>query len=115
MGPSAIKKVAGFAKQGLMHEAGLASFSKRTNSKSKIYCHEKEEVTFSPEFKKLFKANKKAWDFFQSLAPSYRKLSTNWVMSAKQEATQARRINILITDSEVGKNQWKDNKYNKKQ
>jgi hypothetical protein len=35
-------------------------------------------------------------------------------MSAKQESTQLKRLNKLITDSEAGTNQWKDNKYDKK-
>ena len=108
-----IEKVAELTKQGLMHEAGLASFNKRTDSRSKIYAYEKGEVNLSPEFVKQFKANKKAWEFFQSLAAGYSKLSVNWVMSAKQEATRVKRINILIADSAAGHNQWKDNKYKK--
>jgi hypothetical protein len=35
-------------------------------------------------------------------------------MSAKQETTQMKRLNQLISDSAAGTNQWKDNKYNKK-
>jgi hypothetical protein len=35
-------------------------------------------------------------------------------MSAKQEATQQKRLAELIADSEAGTNQWKDNKYSKK-
>ena len=96
-----------------MKAAGLAGFEKRIESKSKIYSYEKGEVELAPNFKKQFKANKKAWDYFQSLAPSYRKVSTHWVMSAKQEATQIRRLNKLISDSASGTNQWKDNKYKK--
>lgn len=108
-----IQKMEELTKQGLMQPAGLASFEKRKESKSKIYSHEKAEVNFSPEFEKQFKANKKAWDYFELLAPSYRKTSTHWVMSAKQEATQIKRLSELIKDSEAGMNQWKDSKYKK--
>ena len=97
-----------------MHPAGLASFENIKENKSKIYSYENEEQEFSPELKKQFKANKKAWDYFQSLAPSYRKPSINWVMSAKQETTKQKRLHQLIADSEAGTNQWKDNKYKKK-
>ena len=83
-------------------------------SKSKIYTYENEEVKFSPHFEKRFKANKIAWNYFQSLAPSYRKTSSSWVMRAKQEVTRLKRLNELIADSEAGTNQWKDNKYKKK-
>lgn len=106
-----IKKIKELKKQGLMHEAGLTAFGKRTASKSEIYSHEKSAVAFSPYFEKLFKANKKAWEYFQSLAPSYRKTSINWVMSAKAEETKLKRLNLLIKDSELQTNQWKDNKY----
>lgn len=109
-----IHKIEVLTKQGLMQPAGLASFKNRKKNKSKIYSYENEEVKFSPELKKQFKENKNAWDYFQSLAPSYRKPSTNWVMSAKQETTKLNRLNELIADSQAGTNKWKDNKYNKK-
>ena len=108
-----IKKIEELTKKGLMQPAGHAAFEKRIESKSGIYSFEKEETELTPDFKKQFKANKKAWEYFQTLAPSYRKISTHWVMSAKQESTRKKRLNQLITDSKVGTNQWKDNKYKK--
>src|SRR3954470_14881496 len=108
-----IKKVAELTKQGKMQPAGLASFEKRTEQKSRIYTYENEEAKFTQTFEKQFKANKKAWSYFQSLAPSYKKLSTHWVMNAKQESTKIKRLNELIADSEKGTNKWKDNKYKK--
>ena len=108
-----ISKIEELTRQGLIRQAGLASFEKRTESKSKIYSYEKEEVELTPNFKKQFKADKKAWDYFQSLATSYRKVSTHWVMNAKQETTRLKRLNQLISESAAGTNQWKDNKYKK--
>ncbi len=109
-----IKKIEILTKQGLMQPAGLASFEKLKEGKSRIYSHEIESVAFSPDLKKQFEANKRAWTYFEALAPSYKKTSINWVMSAKQDATKIKRLNVLIADSEVGTNQWKDNKYIKK-
>ena len=103
-----IKKMGELIQQGLQQPSGLASFEKRTENKSAIYSYENLEIKFSPEFEKQFKADKKAWDYFQSLAPSYRKPSTNWVMSAKQEITKIKRLNEIIEDSKAGKNKWKD-------
>lgn len=97
-----------------MQPAGFVKFENRKENKSKIYSYENEEVDFPSGLKKHFKANKKAWDYFQSLAPSYRKPSTNWVMSAKQETTKLKRLTELIADSQAGTNKWKDNKYKKK-
>jgi uncharacterized protein YdeI (YjbR/CyaY-like superfamily) len=108
-----IKKMEELTKAGLMQPAGLASFEKRIESKSRIYSHEKGEEELPRDFKKQLEANKKAWDYFQSLAPSYRKVSTHWVMSAKQETTRIKRLNQLIADCAAGTNQWKDNKYRK--
>ncbi len=109
-----IKKINELTKKGLMHKAGLEIYKKRKENRSRIYSHEKAAQKFSPTFEKHFKANKKAWDYFQSLAPSYRKVSVHWVMGAKQEVTQLKRLKIIIADSAVGTNQWKDNKYKKK-
>lgn len=108
-----IQKMEELTKQGLMKPAGLASFKNRKEERSKIYTHENAEMNFSPAFEKLFKANKTAWKYFELLAPGYRKLSKNWVMGAKQEATQIKRMAQLIKDCEAGTNQWKDNKYKK--
>jgi uncharacterized protein YdeI (YjbR/CyaY-like superfamily) len=108
-----IKKVAELKKKGLMKPAGLAIFEKRSEKKSRVYSFEKEAVDFDPDYIRQFKANKKAWTYFQSLAPSYRKVSTHWVMSAKQESTRMKRLLQLISESASGKNPWKDNKYKK--
>lgn len=106
-----IQKITELTKQGLMYPAGLEIFEKRKDKHLKGYSSKDIEVEFSSEFEKQFKANKKAWSYFQSLASSYRKPSVKWVMSAKQEITKLNRLTQLITDSEAGTNQWRDNKY----
>ena len=83
-----IKKFEELVKLGLMQPAGFASFEHRTEKKSGIYSFEQKVVELSADFIKQFKANKKAWKYFQSLAPSYQKTSAHWVMSAKQETTR---------------------------
>lgn len=105
-----INKVAELTKQGLMKPAGIASFEKRTENNSRIYSHETERKQFSDTFEKEFKANKKAWKFFTSQAPSYQKVATHIVMTAKQEATQQKRLKELIEASEahqkMGRLKW---------
>src|SRR5687767_6119714 len=56
-----IRKVEELTGKGLMQPAGLASFEKRKENKSRIYTHEIAEVKFDPTSEKEFKANKKAW------------------------------------------------------
>jgi uncharacterized protein YdeI (YjbR/CyaY-like superfamily) len=109
-----IQKVKVLMEKGLMKPSGIACFEKRKENRSKIYSYENEEVKFPPELEKQFKANKTAWKYFQSLAPSYKKTSKNWVMSAKREETKLKRLNELIKDSQSKTNRWKENKYNKK-
>lgn len=109
-----IEKVEKLTKQGLMQEAGLEIFKHRKESKSKIYAFENEEVKLSVDLEEIFKENKIAWDFFQTLAPTYRKPSLNWVMSAKQETTRLKRLKEIIADCENGINKWKHNKYSSK-
>jgi uncharacterized protein YdeI (YjbR/CyaY-like superfamily) len=94
-----IKKIEDLTKAGLMRPAGVAAFAKRSAKKSAIYSYEKEPVKLNKKFEQQFKANKKAWKFFHSLAPSYQRTAINWVMSAKQEATRNKRMQMLIEDS----------------
>lgn len=98
-----IKKVEELTRQGLMRPAGLAAFNKRDEKKSGIYSYERDHPVLAEEFETLFKANAKAWEYFQSMPVSYRRPSTLWVMSAKQETTRLKRLNELIRDSEAGR------------
>lgn len=98
-----IKKAEELIKSGKMKPAGLALYNLREEEKSKIYSYENVVVEFEKSFKKIFKANKKAWEYFNSMPPSYRKITTRWVMSAKQEVTRIKRLNELINDCASGK------------
>lgn len=98
-----IKKVEELIKQGLMKPEGLASFELRKEHKSKIYSYEKEAEKLPARFEKIFKANKKAWDFFKNQSASYQKQMTHRITDAKQETTKIKRLQLLITESESGK------------
>jgi uncharacterized protein YdeI (YjbR/CyaY-like superfamily) len=98
-----IKKVNELKRKRLMRPAGIASFEKRKENKSRVYSYEKEPVELLPVHEKKFKANKKAWAFFASLSPSYKKLAVHRVMDAKQEKTQISRLEKLIRESESGR------------
>jgi len=94
-----IKKIEELTKAGLMKEAGIKAFELRSEEKSRIYSHEKEPSVFDPEFEKKFKANKPAWKFFNKQAPSYKKVMTHWIMTAKQEKTRLSRLEKTINIS----------------
>jgi uncharacterized protein YdeI (YjbR/CyaY-like superfamily) len=52
---------------------------------------------------KAFKANPKAWEFFQGLAPSFRRHFVGWIHTAKQAETRERRIRESIALLAAGK------------
>ncbi len=95
-----IKKVEELTKAGLMQNAGIEAFKLKTDKKSGIYSHENESVKLSDEYEKQFKTNKKAWKFFENQAPSYKKVTIHWIMSAKQAKTQLSRLEKTISESE---------------
>jgi uncharacterized protein YdeI (YjbR/CyaY-like superfamily) len=97
-----IRKVKELTEKGLMQRAGLEAFKHRKENKSAIYTYENEPITLDKIVEKKFKANKKAWAFFQSMAPSYKKAVVHWLMTAKQERTQLKRLEEVIRDSEAG-------------
>jgi len=88
-------------KQGLMKPAGLKLYKNRDKKKSGQASYERENIELRKDYIQLIKKNKKAWSYFNDrLAPSYKKASIHWIMSAKQEETKLRRLNILIESSE---------------
>ena len=70
-----INAVAELTAAGRMRAAGLAAFARRRADRSGVYAYENRERT-----------------------PSYRKVATNWVLTAKQEATRDKRMAELVED-----------------
>jgi uncharacterized protein YdeI (YjbR/CyaY-like superfamily) len=94
-----IKRAHELISLGLMQPPGLQAFAARDRSRSQRYSFERKTRKLRPAHTKKFRANRKAWAFFQSQAPSYRRVATWWVASAKREATRLRRLQALIEDS----------------
>jgi uncharacterized protein YdeI (YjbR/CyaY-like superfamily) len=98
-----IKRAKELKKQGLMFPAGIAAFEKRSEERSRIYSYERQNAALDPAFEKKFRANKKAWAFFNSQTPSYKRTAVWWVISAKKEETRLRRLDTLIKESSLEK------------
>jgi uncharacterized protein YdeI (YjbR/CyaY-like superfamily) len=94
-----IDRVGELTRLGLMQPAGLAAFERRDPDRSRIYSYEQRARGLDPEYESRFRTNPKAWTFFESQAPSYRRAVTWWVMSAKREETRLKRLATLIEDS----------------
>jgi len=95
-----IKKVEELTLKNLMTPEGLKAFSYRKEHKSGVYSHENELAEFDAQFEKMFVKNKLAHEFFETQAPSYKRVMKHWVMSAKQEKTRLSRLEKLIRESE---------------
>jgi len=97
-----IKRANQLRSLGRMAAAGLRVFEQRKQNTAG-YSYEERPTQLSGSYEQQFKANARAWDFFRAQAPWYQRTSSFWVMSAKREATQDRRLQVLIADSAQGR------------
>jgi uncharacterized protein YdeI (YjbR/CyaY-like superfamily) len=92
-----LAKVEQLVAQGRMYPSGIAAYEARSDKKTGVYAFEQEHpVELSAAEARIFKKNKVAWRYFETAAPSYRRVITYWVVSAKQPATRERRLAQLI-------------------
>lgn len=95
-----VEKVKALIQLGKMTPAGMHVFNNRADEQG--YSSGQRNVQLASEYEEQIKENQPAWLFFTSLAPSYKRDSIWWVMSAKKEETRLRRLGILIVSSETG-------------
>jgi uncharacterized protein YdeI (YjbR/CyaY-like superfamily) len=98
-----IKRAAELGDLGLMHATGKKALEARSEEKSRIYAYEQAPAEFEPAQVKQFKANRKAWTFFQAQPASYRQRMIWRAISAKREETRIKRLAGLIEASEQEK------------
>lgn len=110
-----IRRVNELSRRGLMEPAGIEAFARRDQKKTKLYSYENEGQELDPLSKRKFRANQQAWKYFQAQAPSYRKVAYRWVMGARQAETKAKRLAILIKDSENNRRLGFTTQWSKKQ
>jgi uncharacterized protein YdeI (YjbR/CyaY-like superfamily) len=96
-------RVAVLKKEGRMRPAGLQAFSRKRENKSGIYSYEQRPSTLPEPYRRAFASHKRAADFFETQPPSYRKLVTWWVVSAKKEETRQSRLAKLVAACTDGK------------
>ena len=84
---------------GRMTDTGLKAFAARDPKRTGIYSFERT-AALDANAEREFKANKRAWTFFEAQPPGYRRRAALWMMNAKREETRARRLAQLIAASE---------------
>ena len=98
-----IKRVQKLAASGRMTARGLKAFEGAESQERKYSFEQRHESRFDKDAERRFRANRHAWDFFQSQPPWYRRTATFWVVSAKKDETRQKRLATLIDDSEHGR------------
>jgi uncharacterized protein YdeI (YjbR/CyaY-like superfamily) len=88
--------------QGLLTPAGTKAFEEG-HERTGHYSYENAPRELTGPGLARFRADAKAWAYFQSSAPSYRKVALWWVLSAKLPGTRERRLATLIADSAAGR------------
>ena len=96
------KRLTELIKEGLVAAPGLEAFQQRDEKRSGIYTYENRARVLAPALEKVFKANRAAWEFFRAQPPGYQKLATGWIMSAKKEETQRKRLEVIVAASAKG-------------
>lgn len=95
-----IRRVTVLKRLGLMQEAGLVAFRRRTEQNSRTYSYEqRHSARLEQAHQQKLQANRKAWEFFRAQAPSYQRTAIYWVASAKREETRLKRLLSLIESS----------------
>ncbi len=96
-----IRRVEELSRLGRMRPAGVKAFEERGRTEP-AYSYENTRA-LDPPYERTLRGNKKAWTFFQAQPPSYRRVASWWVMSAKREETRQKRLATLIGDCEQGR------------
>jgi len=91
-----IKRMEELIAAGRAAPPGIAAFERRNKIAVAPYSFENRNITLSQAFMKRLKANRKAWKFFQSEPPGYRRTTLFWVMHAKKEETRERRFRTML-------------------
>ena len=87
---------------GLVHASGRAAFERRDEARSRVYSYENRSRGFDAATQTEFAKHARAWKFFETQPPSYRRTAAFWVMSAKRDETRRRRLEKLIEHSKKG-------------
>jgi len=91
-----IKRVAVLTEQGRMWSAGRTAFDARRENKSGIYTYDQRPAQLPEPYRAMLRRNKRAAAFFEAQPPSYQKLITWWIVSAKKDETRLARLEKLI-------------------
>jgi len=94
-----LRRVEELTRLGRMAAPGLAAHAARDPNRTARGSYEQDNVRLDPELERRFRARRRAWAFFETQPPGYRRTALWWVVSAKREDTRLRRLATLVADS----------------
>lgn len=95
-----LRRVEDLVASGRMTEAGLAKIDPDIQPEPPVSTRTVEVPAF---FKEALAGNRPAREFFNQLAPSYRRNFVSWMSSAKREETRKRRLDEAMSLLKQGK------------
>jgi len=96
-------KVTVLIEEGLMQQAGYDSIAIAKENGSWTFLDAVEALEVPQDLQSAFDQNDKAQKFYNELSNSMKKGVLYWVISAKREATQQKRIRDIVDSAEMGK------------
>jgi uncharacterized protein YdeI (YjbR/CyaY-like superfamily) len=87
-----IDRVERLQRERRMTKWGLEAFEKRMGEVSMLEKVNAEGAAVPPDFESALRRNKRAWENFKRMGPSYRKRYLIWISGAKKPETRQNRI-----------------------
>lgn len=98
-----LRRVEELIAAGTMKPSGMAAYERRSASRMRRYSYENRPTSFEPAHEKTFRKHSKAWAYFQSMPPGYRRMGIWYVVSAAKDETRQRRLATLIEHCAAGR------------
>ena len=98
-----IGRVAALRASSRLGPAGEAAFAARQETRSAVYAYENRSAELPAALAAILRANPPAQAFFEAQPPGYRRTALWQIVSAKQEATQRKRLDKLIAACAAGR------------
>jgi uncharacterized protein YdeI (YjbR/CyaY-like superfamily) len=94
-----VAKMAALEAAGRMTPAGRSAFEQRREARTGVYSYEQDAIALDET---ALRTDPAAWAYWQAAAPSYRKVASHWVTSAKRPETRHKRMDQLVSDCAAG-------------
>lgn len=91
-----INRIQELHQDGLVRPEVYERFLSRDPKRDQQYSYEQGLEALAQPFIETLQQHATALDFFEQLAPSYKRSTVHWVMSAKREETREKRFKILL-------------------